>query len=386
VAGASFYYVTNTKHWPNDLTCGGNKPGTEGIKVFTGNQEVSLVSTIPEHLLFFSSETGVGFNNYGFQKTYPKLREGVLGSRFIKSRSLYLDCGGYTGSDTSYLCTAGFVMPGLKPGIFVFSGLAEDCDGSGGGGDDSDDEMKGYVAAALAIEEAKSPILVEAQSTSYFFDGADIPVYAIVSVSLVPGTWRREYCPPAGAVCIAVDVRLSVQAYSEFIAFDPWAVEWAGLGVSDFYLTSADGSVYTLVDVGRSGCERADAESPEFMEALWWYVMGELAGAFCSEFGTFFGTLDIIKALFNDLTCEDRSDEWGIVEGVRFYGRERSWGTTAIYVTLYFAKMSAGAREYWFAATVNSWIELHYALPPGPIRRLVAVHQNVEVGFEVWYE
>ncbi len=386
VAGVSHYYVSNKDYWSTDITCGGTIPAVTGIKVFVDDTTIVITSEQQGLVKFNSGVIGKpGFSSYGFSTTYnlPEY-DSIQGSRFLTGSNLYIECGGYAGEGNSLFCTAAFTMQGLNPGIFIYSGLDSDANGDGNPNTSDDDDLKGYIATVLAIEEAKSQIGFWSDQIYYEGNNPDGGyLSAVTGITIVPGSWRWEEYRPDSLVYYALDLRVSVKAHYPFY-HQYVGGAWVALSVVDYYFVSGANSVKFNLIAGLSGVERSPDEDPDFMDDLWWQMSSALAGKMNDIFGLLYGSIPTIIDFF---TPEDDFNQYFCAEGVRIRncdpGVKDDWGEADLFVTIYFKRpTTAGNHEHWFAATVNTWVE-DYEIPTIGWKRAGAVHQNIEIGFQV---
>jgi len=160
-------------------------------------------------------------------------------------------------------------------GFFIHSGLAADCYTST---DNplNDDWVKGYVAAAMAIEEAKSYITEPHLETRW----DDPPWYSSLGITLAPGGWKvvgptddnkREY-----RVSLRVVVDTYYEGCSEIIEGELYEYR---LGVLDLELEGENsGAVKFWIWRDQSGISTGgwDASLVEsLMNGIYWFALGQ---------------------------------------------------------------------------------------------------------------
>jgi hypothetical protein len=151
IAGYPFYYIGNTHYWETPQTI-----GPKGLQRFLGDNTTSA-STLNETLREWGlteDNVNVGFNTPAFGDIYSRLPEDPLGSNPITTNFSSVNFLGYVGTGQTFPdYSEGILMYGLDTGVYVHSGLAPNA--SNGGDHGEDDWLKGYAAAAIAIEEAR---------------------------------------------------------------------------------------------------------------------------------------------------------------------------------------------------------------------------------------
>jgi len=377
VAGYPFYYFGNDRYaqmWNTmlgenyDPTNDPMQPKEEGLRQFLGRSDVSCY--------YYDGHEAIAsydFDLSGFLNTYRELSgyEIVGASRPIPaSADLPWDCLGYVDTTDGSHATVAIAMckPQLyianKAGMFVHSGLSPDADQNGYSNTFQDDWLKGYVATAMAIEEARSlitwPVVLTVSHNKLHA--------AAFSVSMRPGD-RGLYWDGHGHYTF-VKLLFTIGAHYEHnIPF---------LSMYEFFLSQADLDLSTSDDArfeifqSKSGLDTGGG-TPEIMDDLLWWNIGTLAGAIPvvgAYLGPAVGLLPILLQFYDP--------EWQSPPGVASHvwangtdvdGSVDDQGTISFYAEVRFYGIEGQGPEvpYTFTVKMASWLGWIYILPPGSV-------------------
>lgn len=210
VARYSFYYVGNRGYWdlwgpnykPWDDT---NQPRADGLKQYL-NKDVKCnysdghVARRGYH--FSGGDARMAFDTSA--GAYNDLPDSISASRPILNMDLPWDLIGYVDADPMTCephMTASITMSGTESGIFIHNGLSPD----------ASDRMKGYISAALAIEEARAYLRAPA-----FLNQTQGNLHGVAfSVSTLAGGWGESQFPDTNLHCRYVDLMLTVSNHYE---------------------------------------------------------------------------------------------------------------------------------------------------------------------------
>lgn len=287
---------------------------------------------------------------------YDNLPDTIQASRPIATADLLWDLVGYVDDSGvppfEPVVTASITMNGTNPGIFVHNGLAEE----------ADDWMKGYIATALAIEEARAYLMSPASLTQTVGHVHG----AVFSITMLPGGWGEslEYFPSLGwRQCRFVELVLTTSNhYESSILWQPgWDLPIAySLSVADFKFSGTDDEVWASIDLAKSGWETG-ALDRSLNDRVGWWTIGLAAGTLSLLTGVpYLGSVvGMVPLLESDPSIPETQPLADATTGVWANGtcidpNEDEWGTTAIYFKVMFI---GSPREYTFTLAMKSWLQ-----------------------------
>lgn len=348
VAGYPFYYVSNLNKF-----AGLYQVDQEGLKRYLGRNVV--LNYVEGH----QAERGYDFSKTGFEKTYPSLLQHnyvYVGRTFNKDAGLPWDALGYVdktdGSHATVAITMNTTIMSTQtfPGFFIHNGLSNDVNGDGVV-NEQDDWLKGYITAAMAIEEARAlvswPIVL---TESYGNVHA-----AAFTVSMRPGDWGK-YWDEKGHYGY---VRLEFSVGAQYDNYRPFPYRfWYFLTQVDFDI-SGNSNTRFEVYVAKSGIDTGD-KNVEFMNDLYWWNIGTLAGAIPSA-GTVLGPgIGLIPIIINYFEPPNHNYTIGNhvwAKEVSFDPNSDDRGTAAMFVEIRFYGIEGqGDTDYTFNVNMASWI------------------------------
>jgi hypothetical protein len=363
VAGYSFYYFGNTAFWslmgPAYDPCAdqARQSHEDGLKQFL-DRDVACNTSCDGHVAKRSHQFSISGDGRGAFDTsegaYDDLPNNVSASRPLVNTDLSWDITGYVDmNDTNEAhITSSIAMNGEEPGLFVHSGLAAE----------ASDWMKGYVATALAIEEAR-PFLKKPTTSTW---GGKEGHAATFSVTTLAGGWgtgdgyfrgvHREYR--------YVDLVLTIP--SHFVAFMTQnnGIQYVyELSVADFKLSGTDTEIWASIDLAKSGWETG-TQDRGFMDdlALWWTVdVGTDTLSMFIDIPYLGSLISLIPILTgnpqpHDLNSFNSSDMGVYARGTPIDPNNDNWGTVCMYFRVFLLK-STLPREYAFTINMISSIQ-----------------------------
>jgi len=370
VAGYSFHYFGNNGYWSlmgqgydqrkqNDT----RQPRRDGLKEYLDKNVECNNSGGPIAKLGFDYT-----ERSGFWDTYPGLdyHRNVGASRpFLKGTELPWNMFFYKDQEVDAWSSATIAMnktvlgDTCDPGVFVHNGFSEDVDMDGMPNTYADDWFKGYVATALAVEEARAFITVPTLQQIVWTQG--FPKHtACFGAALRAADRGEQYDPVAGDFYRYVRLLLTTGAH--FKRTGGYYLEMYGayyLSVADISLRRASNVSY-VIDEYKSGCELG--AKPSIMNDVFWYGISVTAG-FIPQVGVFLGpALDLLPILVASFQPASKvlSGEEAYANGTRInpceQGLDRGKGTIGFFVETRFYKHTGGVRTYTFTYGMASWI------------------------------
>ena len=267
--------------------------------------------------------------------------------------------------------TAAIVTNYTSAGVLIHSGL----------GPIEDDFAKGFIATALAIEEARTrlvdPVLLVGSITSHL---------GVFSVSMVPGAKRWVYIYPFGDL-VAIDVLFTQNSYFEEIGgsgyeFDaygrPYYYTWRHYSdIEDFELTRAVGGGDVLFETSERGVETVTAQK-QLMEKIGWLGVGQSATSFLKvaeqvigcplPFAAYIGFIPMYLSVTAPPDSSTALGEHNWVNGIIVDSNDDDWCSSVMKCTIYLPY--PGLAEYSFNFQLTSWISYERSDRP-PEYRLV---------------
>ena len=363
VAGYSFRYFGNNAYC--DLM-GAGYVLEDDDKQPRGNGLIQFLSRYVVCLPYDGhwARRGYDFLKQGFLLSYPSLPNVttyLAASRPISAYAgLPWDCLGYVDpSDGSHVSVAiamnkTEIWKTCLSGIFVHNGFSEDINGDSQT-DSSDDWLKGYVAAVMAIEEAKSLISHPTVQTESW---GNIHATAFTA-SMRPGDWGEDWDDKGHYRYI----RLEFSVGARYDYYYPWPYDyWYFLTQADFDITGGDTTRFKI-DVAQSGIDTGDRNA-SLMNDLYWWTVGTLAGALPGVaglvLGPAIGLIPILINYFEPSTIEDFGHHiWAKEINVDPNSDDR--GTAAMFVEIRFYGIDGqGDTDYAFNVNMASWIGYMY--------------------------
>lgn len=298
--------------------------------------------------------------------------------RPLNTTTLPYDLIGY--ADEAHLnqyVTAAITMSGSGsiPGILIHSGFSPSqgilIQGA------TDDWWKGYIATAMAIEEARAYMMSPVNSSTTA--GTPNTFGATFSVTMLAGGWGigGVWLPGQGIVtCAYVDLELTIpnhyQNYTEYFydwtgnPIPPYAITMA-LSVADFQLTSSDTNIYAIVDLTKSGWETG-GKSSGFEDEFGWWLVGlgtDTLGLFIDTpyLGSMIGTIPLMQtaptASSNSGTDATALSQGVFAKGIPIDPNSDNWGTISMYFQVYFPLPTGGAPPATHTLNVNmeTWLQ-----------------------------
>ena len=358
VVGYPFYYVSNTEKISLYTV------GEAGLKRFLG-KDVSCYY-YSDHW----AKRGYDFGNYGFEWTYDALSQHdyvETGRPLPKDAGLLWDCLGYVDTTDGSHVTVAIAMNKTYTGIFVHNGLSADADGDGTANEAEDDWLKGYIATAMAIEEARAFIMNPTVLTQEWGNTHA----AAFSVSIRPGSWDERYDLETGRHYKSVHLIFTIRAHYE--DYYPWPYYyWYFLTYADFELIGSN-DVCLIIRPSECGLETGDKNVALMNDLLWWAV-GLTANFFEGTTGIVYGAaIGLIPILIEYFAPEERSSSlkgshvWA--NGTDIDPDSDDWGTISFSVEVrFYGSEGQGWKDYTFTVKMASWIGYMYT----------------ETGFIVW--
>ena len=390
VAGYDFYYFGNNEYtevFGNlDFSYQPNQSHGDGLKQFLG-KDVECDCSCDGHLANLGP---IDEDRPGFYRIYRLDRFGdIKGWRpFVDSASLIKDTTLYVDTSPPKECTTvALLMNGTNsnPGIFIHSGL----------GPDESDYTKGYVAAALTIEEARAYVIQSHSPTPVYCNGN--PHLATFSVSMVAGSEGHTFITGLGDHEF-VDLLLTMNSYYEetigtgFIVIDdhvyPYTY-WFYSDIEDLELTRSGGN--TLFDIDeKAGIDTIIAED-KLMEKIGWWGAGQTATLFLliagQTLGTplpFAGLVGLIPIYLSTIAPPDSftaRSEHNWINGITVDTNNDYLCSSVIKCRMYFPSTP---RDYSLDCKMSSWISYNTDLPGStPIHRVQDLAYSGTLSFTV---
>ena len=358
IAGYSFYYFGNDAYWnfmgeDYDPVVDNRQPRTWGLKQFLSRDVTCLFHDGHSARRGYHFSSRMAFDTSS--GAYDNLPDNIEASRPLANMDLLWNVIGYVDKDdpAEPHVTASITMNGTKPGVFIHSGLASE----------ADDWTKGYIAAALAIEEARAYLMEPVTLTQEVGNTHA----ATFSVSMLPGGWGEgaDYFDGEYQHYRYVELMLTLPTHFKDYIYTPpegWPVYWE-LSVADFELYSSDSDIWAKIQLGKSGWETGN-QSKEFMDDIGWWTVGLATDTLSSCLGIpYLGSLvGLIPILCRDPETPETPRLWGqLDQGVWVNGtvvdpNDDEWGTVTIYVKVMFIKKET-PRDYTFNVKMVSWLK-----------------------------
>ncbi len=362
VAGYDFYYFGNDEFWnlmgpnydpPHDDQF---QPHTEGLKQYLSKDvtcdfadgHAAQLGPIDEY-------------HNGFYRIYELDRFGEVDAsrplndspELMRDMALYED----TAPSKKRMTTALLMNGPSEVGTLIHSGMAPN----------EDDYAKGYIATALAIEEARAHVM-EPKPKDGVYEGN--PHVATFSVSIVPGSEGYTNIPELGD-CNFIDLLFTMNSYYEETS--GWSVYYDDLGLPHIYhywhyceiedldLTRAGTNVLFDTD-DRAGIDTIAGEN-QLMEKIGWWAAGQTATAFLllagQKLGTplpFAGLVSLIPIYLSTITPPDSNmlpGDHNWINGIKVDTDKDYECSSVIRCRVYFP-LSSG--QYSFNCQMVSWI------------------------------
>ncbi len=379
IAGWPFYLFGNSWYTSKvgSVMYDGNWPGAAGLQQFLGaniwcndsggplaKKDVNFDISSPREVgrgAFsptngaYTSRGGLALPNY-IQANRP----------IINVTGVTWDLLGYTDANSTSTpaphVTAAIVMNGStsNTGIFVQSGLSPD----------ADDWEKGYIATAMAIEEAKAYLMIPVPLTQTLYNTHA----AIFSATMLPGGWGtgqgyfnnnyEEY----RYVDLVLTIANNYKNYTDSLGGIQFTLS---LGVADFQLDRSDNNdTWADIDLAYSGWETKPIGS-SLEVALGWWTVGVATDALGAYLGVpYLGSaIGLIPILSMNPIGQDFIQPTGcLLSGVWANGTSidpsgnsdpngANWGTVSMLFTVYFFWHGAPA-THTFNASMEAWLQL----------------------------
>lgn len=345
VVGYPLYYVSNVNKF-GLVTVGEN-----GLKRYLG-RDVTL-----NYYEGNIAEKGYDFDKEGFINTYTSLPENVKVCRtFNADTDLPWDALGYVdtadGSHATFAITMNTTIMGTQtlPGFFIHNGLSTDVNGDGVV-NDQDDWLKGYITAAMAIEEARALISWPIVLTESFGNVHT----AAFTVSMRPGDYGKSW--DANGHYGYVRLELSVGA--QYDSYYPFPYTYLYFLTQVDFDISGNSNTHFEVDVAKSGINTGDKDTA-LMNDLYWWNIGTLAGAIPSV-GTVLGpAIGLIPIIIDYFEAPNHNYTIGNhvwAKEISFDPNSDDRGTAAMFVEIRFYGIEGqGDTDYTFNVNMVSWI------------------------------
>jgi hypothetical protein len=393
VAGYDFYYFGNNEYWnlmgPGyNMLADGRQSHAQGLIQFMS--KTVTCKDAEGHV----AELGFDYTERsGFWDTYPGFdgHRQVGASRPINKDAqipwnmfFYKDKGDDSWSTATVAMNKSALGYAYQPGIFVHNGFSEDPDMDGVANTYDDDWLKGYVAAALAIEEARTFIMLPNLKRIVWTSG--FPYHTACFGAAIRAADRGElYDTEEGDYYRYIRLLLTTGAHFE--RTPGYYMELYGA----FYLSAADvklcraNDVKYVIDEFKSGCELG--AKPSIMNDVFWYIVSTTAG-FIPHYGVYLGpvlgALPILGEYFQPAS-EDLWGEEASANGTRINESEEEFdkgkGTIGYFVEVRFYKRAGGLRTYAFNYMMNSWIGWKKSIIDFPCVRFLT--NTTQLSFEV---
>ncbi|MBS7632770.1 hypothetical protein KEJ15_03995 [Candidatus Bathyarchaeota archaeon] len=284
VAGYSFHYFGHSGYWSMmgegyEPWLDWRQPRQQGLKQFM-SKNVACNTTITGGRL---AEIGpIDADRPGFYRIYRLDRFGNIdGSRpLCESNELMRDATLYVDkTPLKERVTVTLLMDGATLGMFIHSGL----------GANENDYNKGYIAGALALEEARAYIMAPCVTQQECNGNTHLAAF---SVSMVAGSEGFIYLENYGYHEF-VDVLLMMNSYYEEI--HGWCIVppctpveyWYYSELADLELTRESGNV--LFDVNEEAGIDTITSWKQMMERIGWWGAGQAATLFLLVAGQILG-------------------------------------------------------------------------------------------------
>jgi hypothetical protein len=286
-------------------------------------------------------------------KTYDDLPDLVAASRPFATGDLLWNTVGYTDSVTDDFATASVVMNCTSgTGIFIHNGLAGE----------ASDWTKGYIAAVLAIEEARAHIMEYADSEVAPSGYTNIHGAAF-ALTMVPGGRGEDYEVGEG-IYDYVDLNMLISGRYENITIWDWAFYEYFLSAGDFFANSSDPTHIGFdINMKRSGLETGN-KSRELMDRLLWWGAGFIASALGNYLGVPYLGSEVggIPILIKDYPPDVEippvlGGSHVVLAGPRIDPNGDYWGTISCHLRAKFYKKDlSGEHSYVFNCCMISWL------------------------------
>jgi hypothetical protein len=328
VVGNPFKYVSNTNKYPQDPV----EIGIDGLKRYL-KKDIVL-----NYRLGNTANRIYNLDKQGFRRTYPSLPKAVIAYKtFSEDADVPWDAFDYVDPTDGSYATVAITMNATVmnartyPGIFVHNGVSNDVDGNGVANEAQDDWLKGYIATALAIEEARSLISWPTVLTEVLYNTHA----AAFAVAIAAGDWGSDHDPRG--------------PYSYYYY----------LSQADFEISGGPGTYYLYIDSSRSGIDTGDRDVTLMHEIGWWNL-GTLAGsvpAYGLILGPAIGTIPIVINYFQPPSYdpEDENHVWAKEISVDPNNDDRGTASIAMEIRFYGTEGQGSDTDYTFNVNMASW-------------------------------
>jgi hypothetical protein len=343
-------------------------PNTAGLKQVLGANVMCSFNgqTVVTIDSFAASEAGGlngrgAFGANGAYTSYGGFPSQMSASRPLLNNTLCWDLIGYADqSNLNQFVTAAITMSGSGPvpGIFIHSGFSPSQGTLIQGA--SDDWWKGYIAAAMAIEEARAYIM--SPVTSSTTAGTPNTFATAFSVTMLAGGWGLGAVKLGAQTvqCGYVDLELTIpNHYQSNVIFigdptNPYVAPYPAtisLGVADFQLPSSDPSIYAQVDLTRSGWETGGT-STSFEDKAGWWLVGVAVDTLglwilTPYLGSAIGVLPLLQtnpAAASATNGIAALNQHVFANGTPIDPNSDNWGTVTMYFQAYFPVPTGGGQ------------------------------------------
>lgn len=346
VVGYPFYYVSNLNYGIMRSVV-----GEAGLQTFLND------STECQYYNAHTAKIACAFTKEKMGSIYNHLPLYVYADRPFKGHDPQWSSVGYLDNDDGLLSksVASIVLntTNLMSGLFCHAGLATDVDRDGVGNTTNDDWLKGYIATALAVEEARAfladPVLV----TKNDVYTKNIPFYSSTLVQWGVGKW--------GDGETGNDYKYAELLFLVGGQYDGCTkVEWDGqqyhtylyyLGTADFRLESPTHDVSFKIET----YIKEEPANRTFIDELGWWAKDKLVGAFIP----FYGDVRSLIKMVNRATEPPDHNQTGYLvwaNGMQIDTNDNHWGLSALLVTMKFLYKGSGTTDYEFNFSLTSWI------------------------------
>lgn len=377
IAGWPFYLFGNSWYTSKvgSVQYDGDWPGAAGLQQFLGANIWCNYSGGPlaKRDVNFDINSPREFGRGAFSPTNGAYtsRGGLALPNYIQANrpivnltGLYWDLVGYTDANSTSVptphVTAAIVMNGStsRPGIFVQSGLSSE----------ADDWEKGYIATAMAIEEAKAYIMTPVFLTQIVYNTHA----AVFSATMLPGGWGsgQGLFNDSYVAYRYVDLVLTIANHYENYTDTRDIPFTLSLGVADFQLDTSDNNdTWADIVLAYSGWEKKPVVSIWEADFGWWTV-GLAADAISDYLDVpYLGlAIGLIPLLSENATGRDSTQSSGcLLNGVWANGTSidpsgnsdpngTNWGTVTMLFTVYFIWHGAPA-THTFNARMEAYVQ-----------------------------
>jgi hypothetical protein len=364
VAGYSCYYFGNTWYDSKIPTQYRETPGENGLKQFLSKDE-----TCYYYNGHWARRGGAFLERTGFD---PQIYNDIPSTDIAawrplpKTATIPWNTAGYVDTSTDDQVTVSIAMnasslSNMLTGVFIHSGFAPAPNAS--------DWPKGYIAAVLAVEEARAFIMTPKTLTQLIPTGyVDAHIHAATfSVTMLPGGWGESTVPqtfPDGieSTYRYVDLMLTIsthyEEYSRYIGEGYFTIY--SLSEVDFKLDSNDTEVWAEIDLEHSGWETGN-QTNEFNNDLGWWFIGLATDALGGCVGIpYLGSMyGLIPLLTGNPTPPSANIDLGRpvwANGSLIDPDENHWGTSSFNFRIIF-RTNSFPRDYPLTLIMSSWID-----------------------------